>query len=92
MHKEDILKRITENHDVRIFTENIEETALMQLETLLSLGAFSECKIRIMPDVHAGAGCVIGFTGDLGDKVSQILWVSILVAEYSFNPFLSKRL
>ena len=22
-----------------------------------------------MPDVHAGAGCVIGFTGDLGDKV-----------------------
>lgn len=69
MHKEDILKRITENHDVKIFTENIEETALMQLETLLSIGAFSECKIRIMPDVHAGAGCVIGFTGDLGDKV-----------------------
>ena len=22
-----------------------------------------------MPDVHAGGGCVIGFTGDLGDKV-----------------------
>ena len=22
-----------------------------------------------MPDVHAGAGCVIGFTGNLGDKV-----------------------
>ncbi len=22
-----------------------------------------------MPDVHARAGCVIGFTGDLGDKV-----------------------
>ena len=22
-----------------------------------------------MPDVHAGAGCGIGFTGDLGDKV-----------------------
>lgn len=22
-----------------------------------------------MPDVHAGAGCVIGFTADLGDKV-----------------------
>lgn len=22
-----------------------------------------------MPDVHAGAGCVIGFTGDLGEKV-----------------------
>ena len=22
-----------------------------------------------MPDVHAGKGCVIGFTADLGDKV-----------------------
>lgn len=22
-----------------------------------------------MPDVHAGAGCVFGFTGDLGNKV-----------------------
>lgn len=22
-----------------------------------------------MPDVHAGAGCVIGFTGNTGDKV-----------------------
>lgn len=31
--------------------------------------AFSDCKVRIMPDVHAGAGCVIGFTADLGDKV-----------------------
>lgn len=25
--------------------------------------------MRIMPDVHTGAGCVIGFTADLGDKV-----------------------
>ena len=31
--------------------------------------AFSDSKIRIMPDVHAGKGCVIGFTADLGDKV-----------------------
>ena len=28
-----------------------------------------DCKVRIMPDVHAGKGCVIGFTADLGDKV-----------------------
>ena len=31
--------------------------------------AFKNCKVRIMPDVHAGKGCVIGFTADLGDKV-----------------------
>lgn len=58
-----------ENHDVKIFTDNIEESAIGQINNLLAVPVFSECKIRIMPDVHAGAGCVIGFTGNLGDKV-----------------------
>lgn len=58
-----------EGHDVKIFTKNIEDKALAQIENLLSVDVFSDKKIRIMPDVHAGAGCVIGFTGDLGDKV-----------------------
>lgn len=58
-----------EGYDVKIFTDNIEESALMQIKELLSIDVFSDKKIRIMPDVHAGAGCVIGFTGDLGDKV-----------------------
>lgn len=40
-----------------------------QIDTLLSQDAFKDCKVRIMPDVHAGAGCVIGFTADLGKKV-----------------------
>ena len=58
-----------EGYDVKIFTDNIEETALEQIRELLSIEVFADRKIRIMPDVHAGAGCVIGFTGDLGDKV-----------------------
>ncbi len=56
-------------YDVKIFTDNIEESALKQIMALLSIDVFADKKIRIMPDVHAGAGCVIGFTGDLGDKV-----------------------
>lgn len=55
--------------DLKVFTENIEPEALNQIHTLIKQPAFSECKVRIMPDVHAGAGCVIGFTADLGDKV-----------------------
>lgn len=55
--------------NLKIFTDNIEEKALEQINNLLAQPAFSECKVRIMPDVHAGAGCVIGFTADLGDKV-----------------------
>lgn len=58
-----------EGYDVKIFTDNIEENALEQVNELLSIDVFSDKKIRIMPDVHAGAGCVIGFTGNLGDKV-----------------------
>ena len=55
--------------DLKIFTENIEPAALGQVYTLIKQPAFADCKVRIMPDVHAGAGCVIGFTADLGDKV-----------------------
>ena len=55
--------------DLKIFTENIEPEALNQIYTLVKQPAFAGCKVRIMPDVHAGAGCVIGFTADLGDKV-----------------------
>lgn len=55
--------------DLKIFTDNIEEKALEQINTLMQQEAFKDSKVRIMPDVHAGAGCVIGFTGDLGDKV-----------------------
>ena len=55
--------------DLKIFTNNIEQTAKEQIDLLLEQEAFKDCKIRIMPDVHAGSGCVIGFTGNLGDKV-----------------------
>ena len=48
--------------DLKIFTNNIEQKALDQINLLLEQDAFKDCKIRIMPDVHAGAGCVIGFT------------------------------
>lgn len=55
--------------DLKLFTDNIEPDALNQIYTLVKQPAFKNCKVRIMPDVHAGAGCVIGFTADLGDKV-----------------------
>lgn len=55
--------------DLKIFTDKIEQEALEQINTLIKQAAFMDCKVRIMPDVHAGKGCVIGFTADLGDKV-----------------------
>ena len=58
-----------EGYNVKIYTDRIEDSAKEQIKELLSIDVFSRCKIRIMPDVHTGAGCVIGFTGNLGDKV-----------------------
>lgn len=55
--------------NLKIFTKNIEEQAINQINELLDQEAFKDSKIRIMPDVHTGKGCVIGFTGNLGDKV-----------------------
>ena len=55
--------------NLKIFTDNIEQEAIEQIDLLLEQEVFKDCKVRIMPDVHAGKGCVIGFTADLGDKV-----------------------
>lgn len=55
--------------DLKIFAKTVEDEAIAQVSTLLEQDVFKGCKVRIMPDVHAGKGCVIGFTADLGDKV-----------------------
>lgn len=55
--------------DLKIFTDNIEQEAINQINLLLEQEPFKDCKVRIMPDVHAGKGCVIGFTANLGNKV-----------------------
>ena len=39
--------------DLKIFTENIEKEAVEQINELLEQEMFKDCKVRIMPDVHA---------------------------------------
>lgn len=55
--------------DLKIFAKTVEQEVHDQLKQLMSVDVFKDAKIRIMPDTHAGKGCVIGFTADLGDKV-----------------------
>ena len=47
----------------------IDEAAVSQIINLLNQEAFKDSKIRIMPDVHAGAGCTIGTTMTITDKI-----------------------
>ena len=56
-------------HDLKIFTDNIEPVAINQIYNLISMPPFDYSKVRIMPDVHLGSGCVVGFTATLEDKV-----------------------
>lgn len=55
--------------DLKIFAETAEQAAIAQVYRLASQPAFADSKIRLMPDMHAGMGCTIGFTANLGDKV-----------------------
>lgn len=53
----------------KVFTDVLEEQSAAQI-LLLCDQAFTEgSRIRIMPDVHAGAGCTIGTTMTITDKV-----------------------
>jgi len=53
----------------KVFTNNIEETAVGQIIELCNQEFTKDSKIRIMPDTHAGAGCTIGTTMTITDKV-----------------------
>ena len=55
--------------DLKVFAKTIEPEALAQVTLLLEQPAFRDCKVRIMPDVHAGKGCTIGTTMTIKDKV-----------------------
>ncbi len=55
--------------EAKVFTDNIDLGARDQIIELLDQDFIWGCQVRIMPDVHQGMGCVIGFTADMGDKV-----------------------
>jgi tRNA-splicing ligase RtcB len=59
-----------EHHDtpVQIHAASLDPLAKVQIEAIAHHPAVHGL-ISIMPDAHAGAGCVIGFTGKFHDAV-----------------------
>lgn len=53
----------------KVFTEVIDPTAVSQIIELCNQPMSAGSQIRIMPDVHAGAGCTIGTTMHITNKV-----------------------
>ena len=56
-------------NSAKVFTEVIEQDAVSQIIAFCSQPMSADSQIRIMPDVHAGAGCTIGTTMTITDKV-----------------------
>lgn len=53
----------------KVFTDIVEEGAVAQIQELCDQEFTINSRIRIMPDVHEGAGCTIGTTMTITDKV-----------------------
>ena len=53
----------------KIFTDTCDSATIAQVTNLMNQPSVAGAKVRIMPDCHAGAGCVIGTTMTITDKV-----------------------
>jgi len=53
----------------KVYTDKVEETAMAQILELCDQEFTKGTKIRVMPDTHAGAGCTIGTTMTITDKI-----------------------
>ena len=56
-------------NSAKVFTDVIEQDAVAQIIAFCNQPVSAGEQIRIMPDVHAGAGCTIGTTMTITDKV-----------------------
>ena len=64
--------------DLKIFTDNIDPEAVNQIYELIRLAPFEGARVRIMPDVHYGKGCVVGFTSTTNDLlIPNVIGVDI---------------
>ena len=62
----------------------IEEEAIEQIRRMCDSEITRDCRVRIMPDVHAGSGCTIGTTMTVIDKaVPDIVGVDIGCGMYT---------
>lgn len=57
----------------KIMIDNIEPEVMSQSVAVTNHPIFKNRQIRIMPDCHAGKGCVIGFTSEIDLKDPKII-------------------
>ena len=63
----------TKTNTVKVFTDTLDKQTKQQIAATARDPAYADSKIRVMPDTHAGRGCVIGMTMTLSGRVSPSL-------------------
>jgi RNA-splicing ligase RtcB len=53
----------------KVFTDALDELSREQIQLLCEQAFTKGSELRLMPDVHAGAGCTIGTTMTISDKI-----------------------
>ena len=56
-------------NSAKIFTDVVDQASIAQVILLCSQEFAQGSRIRMMPDIHAGAGCTVGTTMTIRDKV-----------------------
>ena len=64
-----MIEIIGTHNTAKCFATTVDDGAVEQIRQVCDTEAFANCKIRIMPDVHAGKGCTIGTTMTVSDKI-----------------------
>ena len=55
--------------EAKVFTDVVDQESISQVIGLLNQPYAQGSRVRMMPDIHAGAGCTVGTTMTIGDKV-----------------------
>ncbi len=53
----------------KVYTDALDEKSQEQIQLLCDQAFVEGSALRLMPDVHAGAGCTIGTTMTISDKI-----------------------
>lgn len=53
----------------KVFTDVVDEASISQVIGLMNQPYVEGARVRMMPDIHAGAGCTIGTTMTIRDKI-----------------------
>ena len=55
--------------NAKVFTDVVDSESISQVISLLNQPYAEGSRVRMMPDIHAGAGCTVGTTMTIRDKV-----------------------